>query len=96
MRLGDRTFQIDSAPHCLKCGGLVDGATEIGPKGEETGPGAGDLTVCCHCLAFLVFLPGLNLRELTDAEIQGLRPDELSALHIARAAVVAARLRRIR
>lgn len=52
---------------CLKCGGRLDGATNVGDSDQS--PEVGDLSVCLQCGHVMEFGLGLVLQELSDQAV---------------------------
>lgn len=65
MKIGD-SVKLDRESHCLACNEVLDGAANTG---ETHKPTPGDVTVCLYCGHLMTFDNGLNLRELTSAEM---------------------------
>lgn len=77
------TERLPGMPTCPACGHLLDGAIAV--HLVDAMPQPGDVTVCSHCAAWLVFMPatgsvGLALRYPTDDELRVMLADDRMAL----------------
>lgn len=59
--------------HCLNCDAPLDGATGVGADAQ---PNPGDATVCIYCGHIMAYDSQLNLRELTEDEIDAIAGDD--------------------
>lgn len=71
IKIGDDIDVPESA--CPSCGKVLDCATAVGSK--KARPAPGDFTVCLTCGHLMAFGYGLQLRELTFAEIIAIAAD---------------------
>jgi hypothetical protein len=85
MKLGENV-KIESEPHCLECGVLLDGACVV--NNETRKPEPGDVSVCIRCGHLAVFGDDMQLRQLNDAEIREWAGDPvILAIQLARARI---------
>ncbi len=79
-------YRIKLKP-CPACGYQLDAAARLTTQddGEERGPQAGDYTVCIECAALLRFKEGLELMELSAADLEAMDAGGLMELmHVRR------------
>ena len=74
-------YRAKSAFHCPQCLGLF---TQAAGVDTDHPPRPGDVTLCCYCLAYLVFDEGPTLRAMTAAEESDLEPELRTNLAVAR------------
>jgi hypothetical protein len=82
-----KAHKLDGSQLCPNCLARLDGATNA--TGSRA-PGPGDVTICIYCQAPLIFSEGLNLRPLTQDDVQSLPVDltrQLAAIQKAAGAV---------
>lgn len=69
-----------SEPTCPKCARVIDATWNV--DGLAVRPSVGDLAVCAYCSTILTFVNPLpSVRQITDAELRALEPEERDWLH---------------
>jgi hypothetical protein len=59
------------ANNCPVCDGLLDAATCLSHEDREE-PKEGDITICGHCAALLIFTKDLHLESIDPAQLTGI------------------------
>ncbi len=66
---------------CCECGTEIDSASDLNGTPKLT-PVPGDIAICLHCTAVMVFEEGLTFRKITTTELLELPVQALSDLRI--------------